>query len=110
MSLSESEDSEQAAVQRANKFEAKTGISEATMQALNYKKQVEDEQRATSKERQVASLSKQKASTLHQLAEQVRMVFMNLQNGDVNSMSLDRLLVKLVDGSKMLGNFRSRGK
>ena len=109
LSQSESEDSVQAAQQRSMKFEAKTGISEATLEVLNYRKRVEEDLRATSKEKQTAQQWKNKASGLQGLADQTRMIFMQVQH-DVNSMSLDRLLQRIVDSGKMMGHFKSRGK
>jgi hypothetical protein len=91
-----SEDSVQAAQERARNLQTQTGISDATMEVIAIKKKQEDESRAASKEKQAVAEWKRRASTMNALAEQVRMVFMQLQN-DVNSMSLDRLVVKIID-------------
>lgn len=66
------------------------------MEVIAMKKKHEDDSRAASKDKQVGAEWKRRASSMHTLAEQVRMVFMQLTN-DVNSMSLDRLVIKIID-------------
>ena len=102
-SMSESEDSVQVAQQRNQK----TGISDATMAVIEMKNKDVEESRAASKERQTATEWKRRAQVLGSLAEQVRLAF---TQGDANTMALEKLVKKIVDPGRVIGQFRSRGK
>ena len=105
-SESEDDDSSEEAAKRANKFGVKTGISQATVQAIQFKQKAENEMKTKTSDLLEQQDSAKNQETLMKISEQIRNIF-QLEMGSKKFMS--KILDTMMQGH-MRGNFVSKGK
>jgi hypothetical protein len=103
----ESSDSEQALRAKQRDFKAMTGIKDSTLEVLRMKERCEAESRHASLEKRASEEQRRKIEVLHQLSEKIRQIFSEGQSG---AMSIGKLVERVFDGSKSIGQFQSKGK
>ena len=105
-SESEEDDSSEEAARRGNKFGVKTGISPATVQAIQFKQKAENEMKSKTSDLLEQQDSAKNQETLIKISEQIRNIF-QFETGS------KKFMVKIIDmmmQGNMRGNFVSRGK
>lgn len=103
---SEHSDSSEEAARRANKFGVKTGISQATVQAIQFKQKAENEQKQKTSDLLEQQDSQKNVETLLKISEQIKSIF---QFELSTKKFLGKVLETMMQGN-MRGNFVSKGK
>ena len=105
-SESEEDDSSADAAKRANNFDVKTGISQATVNAIQFKQKAENEMKSKTAEIIEQQDTQKNVESLTKISEQIRNIF-QFETG--SKLFLSRLMEKMMSGN-MRGNFLSKGK